>query len=70
MKWGIRPGFAGDGHLASILGGNQLTAFGLREALGDLCGDGFVAGGNPILIGVLLSNDGKSLIYHLFGAHA
>ena len=55
--------------LDSLLGVDELSTFSLRETRLDLGGNSTLVGKHPILIRVLLPDDGEGLIEHLLGAH-
>ena len=49
---------------------DEFATLGLREALGDMCGNGLSIGEHPVAIPILLVNDSESLVEHLFRAHS
>jgi hypothetical protein len=61
---------AGLEDLNGLRGIHKLASFSLREALFDLSGKSIFVRQYPILIPMLILNDGKGLIEHLFRAHA
>jgi len=55
--------------MGRLLGINEFAPLCLCKPLRGLCGYGFFAGQHPVIIPILLLNDGESLIEHFFGIH-